>query len=140
MKFVSSRDIVVRSKSTGHAVEFKKGVPTLAPVGMHEELFERGVLPADQSGAAALDLAGATVDAATPKVLLAPDDGNERSMKIVEVFKAMVKRNSATDFTAGGTPNAAAVTSALGWRVDQKEVRAAWEKNREKLLNRNQSE
>lgn len=133
MKFTSNRDLVIRSKNTGHAIEFKKGVPTNVPAGMHSECMEKGVLPVEENGKpvdpaehqAALD----------KKVELPPEDGNERAAAIVVVMKELVKRNNSKDFTGGGCPSADAITAALRYKVDAKEVRDVWEKNRRELLN-----
>lgn len=137
MKFTSSRDLIVRSRNIGMSIFFKKGVPTLVPPAMHDEVMEKGILPVDDDG---LALKPGTEDVVKTEktVVLPPEDGAVRAKKIVEVFKAIVARNSSVDFTGGGTPAAAAVTAALGWRVDQKEVRAVWEKNREALIGNKQ--
>jgi hypothetical protein len=117
----------------GQSVAFKKGIPTQVPPGMHEEVMERGILPLNDDGSS-VDPVEHEAVTDKPKLLLAPDDGDERAKLIKQVFKAMVSRNNSSDFTASGTPNAAAVTSALGWKIDQKEVRTVWEKSREELI------
>lgn len=126
MEFVSNRDIVVRSVH-GHAIEFKKGVPTYVPRVMHSECLEKGILPVEAG-----DLDKVVEDPKGPK--LAPEDGMERADQILEVIKAIVKRNVSTDFTGGGHPSAEAVSASVGWKVDQKEVKDVWVKNREKVL------
>ena len=136
--FVSNRDVVVRSKNTGHAIAFEKGVPMQIPPAMVGEVLEKGILPVDAQGKA-VDPGENEVVVETSKVVLAPEDGFERSQKILEVIKAIVARNDAKDF-AGPTPSAIAVTAALGWKVDQKEVRQVWEKNRQALLNKEKAE
>lgn len=134
MNFTSNRDIVVRSKNTGHAIEFKKGVPTKVPYGMYEECLAVGVLPVDEDGA--------PVDPAENKVtqdvklVTAPTDGGERAQLILEAFKQIVARNNSKDFAGGGMPHPDAVSLALRWRVEQKEVRQLWEKHRQALLNK----
>lgn len=131
MNFISSRDVIVRSKNTGMSILFKKGVATKVPEAMYEEVLEKGVVPVE--GEAPVDPAK-LVDAGKPKIVLPPEDGLVRAKQILAVLKELVKRNNATEFTAGGTPSATAVTAALGWKVDQKEVRQVWEKNRAKIL------
>lgn len=133
MLFVSNRDVVVRSIKTGMSILFKKGVKTRVPPSMHEDVMERGVLPVNDDGSP-VQAAEHEAVVNEPKILLAPEDGNERGKKIKEVFKALIARNNATDFTASGTPNAGSVTAALGWKTDQKEVRQVWEKHREELV------
>lgn len=134
MKFVSNRDIVIRSKNTGHAIEFKKGVAVTVPLGMHSEVMERGILPVDEAGAP-VDPAAHQIAVDPAKPIMPPDDGNVRNAQILEVIKQIVVRNNSKDFAGGGCPHQQAVSSALGWRVDQKEVRIVWERHREALLN-----
>ena len=101
---------------------------------MHDEVLEKGILPVDDEGRA-IDPEDNTVIEDAPKVKLPPEDGDERDAAILTVIKKIVSRNNPADFSAGGTPNAGSITSALGYRVDQKEVRKVWEKNRAVLLN-----
>jgi hypothetical protein len=134
VKFTSNRDIVVRSKSTGHAIEFKKGVPTQVPPGMHSEVMEKGILPVEDDGKAVDPVKHqAAVEPAKPK--LPPEDGDVRNAEILEAIKVIVARNNSKDFAGGGCPHQQAVSSAIGYRVDQKEVRLVWEKHREAILN-----
>lgn len=128
--FVSNRDIIIRSKNTGHAIEFKKGVATRVPRGMYDEVMERGILPVDEGEAAEVTK---SLDDQT-KILLAPEDALERSDRILDVMKAIIARNNSKDFTGGGMPHPQSITAALGWKVDHKEVRGVWEKNREALV------
>lgn len=126
MNFISNRDIVVRSLH-GHSVEFKKGIPTAVPRVMHAECLEKGILPEEgpEQGNAIADPAGPT---------LAPEDKLERDDAILEVIKQIVKRNNSSDFTGGGHPSATSISAAVGWKVDQKEVKDVWVKNREALI------
>lgn len=126
MKFISNRDIVVRSL-TGHAIEFKKGVPTEVPRSVRAECLDKGILPVD-----GLDEVTGDIDPKAPK--LAPDDAEVRYDAILDVIGQIVKRNSPTDFTGGGHPSADSVSAALGWKADQKEVSDVWKKNREALI------
>lgn len=126
MEFVSNRDIVVRSLH-GHAIEFKKGVPTQVPRVMHAECLEKGILPVESN-----EQGSAIQDAPGPN--LAPEDKLERDDAILEVIKQIVKRNNSNDFVGGGHPSAVTISSAVGWKVDQKEVKEVWVKNREALI------
>lgn len=132
MLFESNRDIVVRSLR-GHSIEFKKGVPTQVPRIMHEEVMEKGILPVEDNGKP-VDPVTADIGEAKPKIVLAPVEELDRADQILVVIEALVKRNNPVDFTASGTPSPLAVSTVLGWRTDLKEVRAIWEKNRERLL------
>jgi hypothetical protein len=131
--FISNRNIVVRSK-TGYSIAFEKGKLTPVPRLMHEEVMEKGIIPVDDKGVP-LDPENHVVVITPPKVVLRPEDKFEADDKILEVIKEIVKRNNPTDFTGGGAPQAAVVTQALGWKVDQKEVRVVWDKNKQELLN-----
>jgi hypothetical protein len=116
------------------AIAFKAGEPTALPRSMHEEAINKGILPVEgekASAAATQKIAGADN---TTKVVMPPDSLEVREDAILEGIKAIVKRNVATDFTANGTPSATSLTAALGWKVDGKEVRKVWEKNRQQIL------
>lgn len=132
MKFVSTRDTVVRS-TQGYAIEFKKGIPTDVPYVMRHEVVEKGIMPVQDDGKAIE--AGEDQVVAEPKKVLLPPEGETRIERIVEAFKAIVARNNPSDFTGGGTPSAGAVSAAIQFKVDTKEVRGLWEKHRNALLN-----
>lgn len=134
MNFVSNRNIIVRSIKTGMSIGFEKGVPTFVHPRMHQEVMEKGILPVDDEGKAVDPESHTAGSAQEVKVVLAPEDGYERELKIVEVFRAFVTRNHPADFTAAGMPSAKAITAALGWTVDTREVRTAWEKHRREIL------
>lgn len=133
MQFVSNRDIIVRSKKCGQSILFVKGIPTNCPKPMWDEVMEKGILPVDEVGAP-VDPANNEVSVDVSTIKLAPEDGEERDEKILAVVKAIVKGNDAKNFTGGGRPTAKAVSNALGWQVDQKDVNAVWLANRQKLL------
>lgn len=130
MKFESNRDIVHRS-TLGHAIEFLKGVPTEVPNirALHSELMAIGILPVEGDTAAAVESVSAD-----SKPLLAPDDVEQRFDDVQKAIKALLDRNNPSDFTGGGHPRADSVTAAVGYKVDQKEVRDVWVKVREAFL------
>lgn len=132
--FISMREKVVTS-TTGRSILFEPKTPTHVPREMHREVMEKGIMPCDKDGNI-LDSVEAVegLGEQEAKVLLPPEDPDERSDKIVGAMKALVKRNSPHDFSAGGVPSAQAITAALGWRVDTKEVRALWAKLKPELL------
>lgn len=132
MKFVSNRDIVIRSKNSGHAIRFIKGEPQEVPKAMWHEVQERGILPVEASGDP-VKPGENPAEPVAPKVIL-PPEGEERVARILEAFKSMVARNNPADFTGGSTPSADAVSSAVRFKVDRKEVRSLWEKHRADLL------
>lgn len=106
--FVSNRDITVAS-TQGYAIEFKKGEPTHVPRSMHNEVMEKGVIPCDDAGALR-----AAEPAPVAKVLLAPEDADERAEAIRAVMAQIVERNNSHDFSAGGVPSSSSVSAALG--------------------------
>lgn len=129
--FVSNRDVVVRSAKCGMSIAFKKGEPTNVPRVMHSEVMDKGILPVEDNGAPVNPAEHTAGTEPEKKLVLAPEDGEERRDKIIEAIKQIVTRNNAKDFTGGGQPSAGVLTAALGWRVDQKEVRTIWNENRE---------
>lgn len=130
--FVSNRTMTV-SSTLGAAIAFKKGEATHVPKFMHTLVMEKGILPCDKDGKP-VDVDSAP-DTSEPKLMIAPEDAESRNAAIEKVIREMVVRNSPADFTAGSTPSSSAVSLTLGWRVDQKEVRAVWVKIRPDILN-----
>jgi len=130
--FVSNRDVNIGTVY-GHSVFFKKGVPQTAPRAIHHILVERGIFPVDQDGEVQAEKAADLTEVPTTGLKMAPEDAHVRADEIVKAMRVIIKRNNAKDFS-GSTPAAPAVSDLLGWRVDQKEVRQAWEKNRAALL------
>lgn len=129
--FVSNRDIVIRS-TTGASVGFEKGVPTHVPRHMHSVVMEKGIMPSDEKGKV-LDVEEAPVTPlAEVRVMVAPEDPVDRAKAVRAAIAAVLKSNVATDFTAGGTPHERAISVALGWRVDQREVKSEFQKMRSK--------
>lgn len=130
--FVAHRDVTVTSLK-GYSFNFKKGIPQHVPKQCHAEVIERGILPVDQDGSldpAKLDEIAQEGDPKA-RIVLAPETQAERDEKINEALKAIAKRNRSEDFTAGGVPSPAAVSSALGWKVDGREIRPLWNKLRQ---------
>lgn len=125
--FVSNRDVYVTSLR-GHSFHFLKGVPQHVPKICHNEVIEKGIMPVDDDGEVDLVKVNEIAGEADPKVkiVLAPEDSDERAKAIKDVLLAIAKRNRAEDFTAGGVPSAVTVTAALGWKVDLREIRPLW--------------
>jgi hypothetical protein len=126
--FVSNRTIVVRS-TTGGAIGFEKGRPTHVPRHMQAACMEKGIMPCDKDGNA-VDPDQAPEVTAEVKILIAPEDPADRQKAITKAIEGVLGRNDSHDFTSGGTPHEKAVSAALGWRVDQKEVKLAFQKLR----------
>lgn len=135
LEFVSNRNIVVRSAKSGMSVKFVRDVPTYVPPVMHAEVMEKGIMPIDAKGKIIeQEEVGKLVEIHEPLIVLAPEDSDERSERILDVIKALVKRNNSNDFTGGGIPSHKSITAALGWKVDVKEVKRVWEEHRRELL------
>lgn len=130
--FISHREINIGS-TTGRSILFEKGVPTHVPREMHGEVMEKGCLPCDTEGKIVDDIAEVSVPQ-VGKILLAPEDPAEREEKIVEVIHALVERNARGDFSGGGVPHDAAVTAALGWKVDAVEIRKIWTRIKPEII------
>lgn len=118
--FVSQRDITITS-TLGYSIEFKKGEPTHVPRAMHAEVLDKGIVAADP-----VDAEQVTEAAAPRKILVAPEDGDERKAQVDDAIRAIVKRNSSKDFSASGIPSAAAVTGMVGWKAEPSEIRESW--------------
>lgn len=133
--FVSQRNFTLRS-TLGHSVTFARGKATYVPKALHALAVERGILPCDADGKPIPEKGEEIVEEveAQSKVVLAPSTREARDEAIEAACRSMVKTNNAKDFTAGGTPNAEAVSFSVGWKVDQKEVRAVWTRIRPELL------
>lgn len=118
MKYVSNRNITVASVS-GRSVEFVKNEPTYAPPVMHAELISHGIVPEDNIEEE--EKSEGPVEPTVPA---------EREAAFFAVYEAMVLRNDRNDFTAAGTPHAAAVQRDLGWKnsINAKERDATWGK------------
>lgn len=114
MKFTMQRDRFVAS-TLGHAIEFKKGVPTYVPPELHQEVMNLGAEPEDEL----------PVD--VPVSTGIPSDPIERTAAINAAFTAIVLRNVREEFTAGGAPHSKAIALELGWPLDARERDTAWE-------------
>lgn len=124
--FVSHRDITITS-TLGYSLAFEKGKPMHVPRAMHPEVMEKGIMPCDAKGNALDAPEAAAISPDAPKVLVSPEDPEERKDAIKTVLQALVDRNDPHDFSASGIPSSGAVTAALGWKVEPKEIRPIWQ-------------
>jgi hypothetical protein len=113
MKFVMLRDRTVVS-TLGHAIEFKKSVPTFVPPALYAEVLAQGGVPEEELPE---EDASKVVEPAEPHV---------RSEKIQAAIAALVERGKREDFTANGSPHPKALSTELGWPVASKERDAEW--------------
>ena len=114
MKFTLQRDRTVASAS-GHAIEFKKGVPTHVPPEMYSDVIAVGAIPEEE-----------LPDDDVKKASSEPSDPHERNEMIHMAMETIVKRNKREEFTATGAPHVKALAAELGWVVGNKERDIQW--------------
>lgn len=115
MNFVFQRDRVIAS-TMGHAIEFKKGVPTYAPPALYQEILAAGGVPEEEIPE-------------TPETSIGvnePTDPDERKLALWAAFEKLVLANKRGTFSAGGAPHPKVLREALGWDVDAREANLAW--------------
>lgn len=113
MEFTMMRDKVVVGL-VGHAVEFKKGVPTYVVPQMWDTVIAAGAVPNEE-----------LPQPEAPKVDVL--QGIEREQAIVEAMKKMVLRAQREDFNAKGYPQPAVISQLVGFPVDAKERDRVWQ-------------
>ena len=117
MEYISNRNITVAS-TTGHSVEFKKGVPTNCSPRMHAELLALGIMPVDPVEPDAEKPAGSE-----------PTDPAAREAVLFELYEKLILRNGRKDFTAVGSPHLSVIAKETGWpEIDGKERDTTWAK------------
>lgn len=114
MKFTLARNLTI-STSSGHAVEFKKGVPTYVPPDARSEVMQRGAVPEEDIPED--EVSGTDV----------PADPAERVKAVFAAFDIIVKRNRREDFGAGGAPNGKVVNDELKWPLASKDRATFWQ-------------
>jgi hypothetical protein len=115
MKMVMNRDVTVSGLS-GHAIKFRKGIPTHVPPEMMEDVMAKGAIPAEGES--------------LPEVKEEPRKdipiGPRRKAVFFEQFEKMIAENNRDDFNAFGVPKALVIKRELGFQVDSQEVKAMW--------------
>lgn len=97
----------------GHSVVFMKDEPTFVPNVIYQEAIAIGAQPAD----------GTDPDVLKDEVKdNTPADPADRAPMILAAIEALIARNDREDFTAAGTPTAAAVSKEVGFKVQNKEI------------------
>lgn len=114
MKYVLHRNFVLAT-TLGHAIEFKKGVPTEVPKILHREAIAIGAIPEAQ------------VEEDDKQVLEAPIDPSKRQEDILAAFELIVAKADREDFTAAGLPHPRAVSKIVGYTIQAKERDEAWQ-------------
>ena len=112
MNFVLNRNKTVTSKY-GHAIEFKKGVPTHVPKEAWDEVIATGAIPENEL----------EIDEETKVVELTAE---QRKAAIFAAFEAIVAENDRESFTGNGLPDAKKVSEVAGFTVKADERTATW--------------
>lgn len=120
---VSPRDFVLRTK-TGHVINFKAAEATPVPEQAYAEALARNIVPVERP------------DGDTPHGRIeATITGTLRDALLYKGIDTLVKRNSYEDFTGGGVPKAAALSTEVGFSVSQNEVSRYWGNYRSMVAN-----
>lgn len=112
MKFTLHANRVVAFTS-GHAIEFKKGVPTHVPKELWKQVQAIGAIPEE-----IMEEDDAKV---VPEVT-----GEERREKLLKAMEELADTNIREDFTGNGSPSIPALKAKTGIVVDAKERDALW--------------
>ena len=116
MRYIAPRNLTLAS-TCGLSIELKKGVATLCPPGMHDELLAKGCVPETEMP-----------EPEPGSAPVAPSGLNERYDALRVAFEKIALRNERGDFNAVGMPHAAVLAKELGWTCNTKERDAAWGK------------
>jgi len=118
------------ASTLGHILTFKKGQTlNVPPIMVHA---------CAQIGARRVD--GQDVFEEPEPVAPQPVDPAQRLVAIRKAVEVVVDKNEREDFTAGGSPKVTAVSRETGFKVDQTEVRKAWQARNEELASNNDAE
>ena len=113
----------VLTTTKGHSVAFEKGVPTHVPPAIYQEALAIGAIPPDGEDPHVEDVV---------KTDNAPSDPAERAPLILAVIEKLVAENARENFTAAGSPTVDAVTKAVGFKVQSKEIATVWQQYHDK--------
>jgi len=112
--FTLHRNHVLRT-TTGHAIEFRKGTPTLVPHLLIEDAIGIGAVPVEGMESVSPE--------APEAVVLTPA---QRKAALFAAFETMAQRGDRADYTASGTPNAKRLPALTGFEVQLGERDIAW--------------
>ena len=113
----------VLTTTKGHSVAFEKGVPTHVPPAIYQEALTIGAIPPDGEDPHVEDVV---------KTDNAPSDPAERAPLILAAIEKLVAENARENFTAAGSPTVDAVTKAVGFKVQSKEIATVWQQYHDK--------
>lgn len=114
MEFVTQRDVTVTSR-LGRSFDFKANEPLHVPQMCWREVMDVGAVPVEE-----------LPTAAPAKVI---PTGVERENAILAAMNAIALRNLSAEFTAGGSPHVAVLSSEVGFPVDAGERDELWQRH-----------
>ena len=120
---VLNRNFVLTT-TKGHSVAFEKGKPTHVPPAVYQDALAIGAIPPDGEDPHFEEAA---------KTDSAPSDPAERAPLILAAIEKLVAENARDSFTAAGSPAVGAVSEAVGFKVQAKEVATVWQQYHDKV-------
>ena len=114
----------VLTTTKGHSVAFEKGKPTHVPPAIYQEALAIGAIPPDGEEPQVEDVV---------KTDNAPGDPAERAPLILAAIEKLVAENARDNFTAAGSPTVGAVSEAVGFKVQSKEIATVWQQYHDKV-------
>lgn len=114
----------VLTTTKGHSVAFEKGKPTHVPPAVYQDALTIGAIPPDGEDPHFEEAA---------KTDNAPADPAERAPLILAAIEKIVAENARDNFTAAGSPTVGAVSEAVGFKVQSKEVATVWQQYHDKV-------
>ena len=114
----------VLTTTKGHSVSFVKGEPTHVPPAIYQEALAIGAIPPDGEDPHVEDVV---------KTDNAPADPAERAPLILAAIEKLVAENARDNFTAAGSPTVGAVSEAVGFKVQAKEIATVWQQYHDKV-------
>ena len=114
----------VLTTTKGHSVAFEKGKPTHVPPAVYQDALAIGAIPPD----------GEDPHFEEPvKTDNAPADPAERAPLILAAIEKLVAESSRDNFPAAGSPTVGAVSEAVGFKVQAKEISTVWQQHHDKV-------
>ena len=107
----------------GHIIHFEKGKPVHVPLAVYQEALAIGAQPPEGEDV--------YVSEEPARADNAPSDPAERAQRILDAIEKVVASNDRDDFTAAGSPTVWAISRVVGFKVQSKEVAAAWQQYHE---------
>lgn len=104
--------------TTGHSIQFTKGVPVYVPPVLHKEVQMFGAVPVEGDVESVLGEEAPAKDEVPVE---------ERTRQLLDAFKQLQDRNERGDFTGQGIPSLPALKKLItDFTPDKKEVENLW--------------